>query len=159
MKNVSVMLCTALLLTLFSFQAFAVTADESFDDPELQARYDRFTKELRCLVCQNQTIADSTAGLASDLRDQTREMLLSGASDEEIISYMTDRYGDFVLYRPPIKPKTWLLWFAPVLFLLLGIVFAARIIRHRSRSADLPSEGEDAFDMASLDINERGDKS
>lgn len=159
MKNASAMLCTALLLILFSFQAFAVTADESFDDPELQARYDRFTRELRCLVCQNQTIADSNAGLASDLRDQTREMLLSGATDEEIVSYMTDRYGDFVLYRPPIKPKTWLLWFAPVLFLLLGIVFAARIIRHRSSSADLPSEGEDAFDMASLDTNERGDKS
>ena len=159
MKNASAMLCTALLLILFSFQAFAVTADESFDDPELQARYDRFTRELRCLVCQNQTIADSNAGLASDLRDQTREMLLSGATDEEIVSYMTNRYGDFVLYRPPIKPKTWLLWFAPVLFLLLGIVFAARIIRHRSSSADLPSEGEDAFDMASLDTNERGDKS
>jgi len=159
MKNALMLLVTTLLLASLSFQTFAVTAEENFDDPELQVRYDRFTKELRCLVCQNQTIADSNAGLAQDLRNQTREMLISGASDEEIISYMTDRYGDFVLYRPPIKPKTWLLWFAPALFLLLGIVFAARIIRQRSSSADLPSEGEDAFDMASLDNTDGGNKS
>ena len=159
MKRAPLVLIAILFLAMSSFQTFAVTADEPFDDPELQARYDRFTNELRCLVCQNQTIADSNAGLASDLRNQTREMLISGASDEEIIRYMTDRYGDFVLYRPPVKPKTWLLWFAPVLFLLIGIVFAARIIRHRSRSDDLPSEGEDAFDMANLDINDGGRKS
>ena len=159
MKSVFLVLVATLFLSLFSFQTFAVSADETFDDPELQVRYDRFTKELRCLVCQNQTIADSNAGLASDLRNQTREMLINGASDEEIISYMTDRYGDFVLYRPPVKPKTWLLWFAPVLFLLLGIVFAVRIIRHRSSSDDLPDEGEEAFDMTNLDINDGGRES
>ena len=159
MKSVFLVLVATLFLSLFSFQTFAVSADETFDDPELQVRYDRFTKELRCLVCQNQTIADSNAGLASDLRNQTREMLINGASDEEIISYMTDRYGDFVLYRPPVKPKTWLLWFAPVLFLLLGIVFAVRIIRHRSSSYDLPDEGEEAFDMTNLDINDGGRES
>ena len=159
MKSSCLVLVAALFVTLLSFQTLAVTADESFDDPELQARYDRFTKELRCLVCQNQTIADSNAGLAQDLRNQTREMLINGASDEEIITYMTDRYGDFVLYRPPIKPKTWLLWFAPVLFLLLGIVFAARIIRSRSSSDDLPEEGEEAFDIANIDINDGGRKS
>jgi cytochrome c-type biogenesis protein CcmH len=114
---------------------------------------------LRCLVCQNQTIADSNAGLAEDLRNQTREMLINGASDEEIITYMTDRYGDFVLYRPPLKPKTWLLWFAPVLFLMLGIVFAARIIKSRSSSDDLPEEGEEAFDIANIDTNNGGRKS
>ncbi|MGI9264688.1 MAG: cytochrome c-type biogenesis protein [Gammaproteobacteria bacterium] len=143
-------------LVLISCSVLAVTSDEAFDDPVLQARYDKFTQELRCLVCQNQTVADSNAGLAQDLRNQTREMLLSGATDEEIITYMTERYGDFVLYRPPLKPKTWLLWSAPVVFLLLGMLIAARIIRHRSGSDDLPVEGEEAFEMTDIDTQEGG---
>jgi cytochrome c-type biogenesis protein CcmH len=146
----------ASLLVLFSCGIMAVTSDESFDDPVLQARYDKFTQELRCLVCQNQTIADSNAGLASDLRNQTREMLLSGATDEEIVTYMTERYGDFVLYRPPLKPKTWLLWSAPVVFLLLGMLVAVRIIRSRSGSDELPDEGEEAFEMTDIDTHDGG---
>src|SRR6187551_2017125 len=89
-------------------------------DPALEARMTRITAELRCLVCQNQTIADSNAGLAVDLRRETREMLRQGKSDAEIIAYMTARYGDFVLYRPPLKATTALLWFGPAAMLALG---------------------------------------
>jgi cytochrome c-type biogenesis protein CcmH len=109
-------------------------------NPELDARMIRITSELRCLVCQNQTIADSHAGLAIDLRNQVMEKLQKGESDQQIIDYMTTRYGDFVLYRPPLKATTAVLWFGPGLLLLggLGILFV--VLRRRSR---LPP---DAFD-------------
>jgi cytochrome c-type biogenesis protein CcmH len=105
------------------------------DDPALEARLQRITSELRCLVCQNQTIADSHAGLAEDLRRQVREMLARGATDQEIVDYMTARYGDFVLYRPPVKPATWLLWFGPPLLLAGGLVVLVMVLRRRSRLA------------------------
>jgi cytochrome c-type biogenesis protein CcmH len=76
--------------------------------------------ELRCLVCQNQTIADSHADLAVDLRQQIRELLKKGSTDQQVLSYMTDRYGDFVLYRPPVKTTTWFLWFGPGVLLVAG---------------------------------------
>ena len=104
------MIAVLLLMPLLSF---AVDDSEPMEDPEFQARYETLVRELRCLVCQNQPIADSNAPLAKDLRRQVREMLLSGSSDSEIYSFMTDRYGDFVLYRPPFVQRTWLLWLAP----------------------------------------------
>src|SRR3954468_3825984 len=87
-------------------------------DPALEARMVRITSELRCLVCQNQTIADSNASLAVDLRRETRELLGQGKSDADVIEYMTARYGDFVLYRPPLRVTTALLWFGPAVMLL-----------------------------------------
>jgi len=108
---------------------------ERLDDPALQQRYERLTRELRCLVCQNETIADSNATLAVDLRREVRDMMVAGNSDVEIRTFLTERYGDFVLYRPPIAPRTWLLWAAPALLLLGGAGIAALVIVRRSRVA------------------------
>ena len=118
---------------------------EALEDPELQARFEKITNELRCLVCQNQTIADSNAELAQDLRGQTRRMLLEGETDAEIRDYMTQRYGDFVLYRPPLTGRTYVLWAAPVLLLLGGVLVLIMIFRRRSFSGDVPEVGEEPF--------------
>ncbi|MCH7509682.1 MAG: cytochrome c-type biogenesis protein CcmH [Proteobacteria bacterium] len=136
------MIAVLLLLPLVSF---AVDNSEAMEDPELQARYETLTRELRCLVCQNTPISDSNAPLAQDLRRQVREMLLSGASDSEIYGFMTDRYGDFVLYRPPFVQRTWLLWLAPGILLLLGGTVLTRTIRQR---AAMPIDDDDEDEEA-----------
>jgi cytochrome c-type biogenesis protein CcmH len=123
--------------------AFANDAAPAADDPALEARMTRITAELRCLVCQNQTIADSNADLAQDLRRQVREMLRKGDDDAKIIDYMTDRYGDFVLYRPPVKAATLLLWLGPALMLLLGFGALALVMRRRARTAANQFEPDD----------------
>jgi cytochrome c-type biogenesis protein CcmH len=111
--------------------------DASFEDPALAARYDSLNRELRCLVCQNQSIADSNAPLATDLRRQVHDMLLRGSSDAEIVEFMTARYGDYVLYKPPLSPLTVLLWLGP--FLLLGLA-GALWWRAVQRRATLPDD-------------------
>lgn len=111
----------ALLLLVSSVRA---------DDTD--ARYQHLIGELRCLVCQNQTIAESNAPLAADLREQVRQQMDAGRSDEEIVEYLTARYGDFVRYRPAFKPQTWLLWLGPFA-VLLGAIIAAALIVRRSR--------------------------
>jgi cytochrome c-type biogenesis protein CcmH len=130
----------ALLLTvvvaLWALPVFAIDTAPAFDDPAKQARYERLTRELRCLVCRSETIADSNAQLAADLRRQLRELMAAGKSDEEIMQYMTDRYGDYVLYSPPVVPRTWILWAAPVLLLVGGGVAAAIVIARKSRLPD-----------------------
>jgi cytochrome c-type biogenesis protein CcmH len=130
----------ALLLTvvvaLWALPVFAIDTAPAFDDPAKQARYERLTRELRCLVCRSETIADSNAQLAADLRRQLRELMAAGKSDEEIMQYMTDRYGDYVLYSPPVVPRTWILWAAPVLLLVGGGVAAAVVIARKSRLPD-----------------------
>jgi len=100
-------------------------------DPALEERLTKLSKELRCLVCQNETLADSRADLAVDLRDQIREQMKAGKSDKEIVVYLTDRYGKFILYNPPVDPTTYLLWFGPFLFLLLGLAFLFRYLKQR----------------------------
>ncbi len=120
---------------LLAAQALAVDSGQAFEDPAEQERYERLIRDLRCLVCQNNSIADSNASLASDLRREVRELMVSGQSDDQIRTFMTERYGDFVLYRPPLKPRTWLLWSAPVLLLLGGIGIAAMVIMRRARAA------------------------
>lgn len=109
-------LCGLALLTMVPAGALAATAP--LDNATVEARLRQVATELRCLVCQNQTIADSQSGLAQDLRDEARALIRRGASDDEVRHYMTERYGDFVLYRPPVKPTTWLLWAAPALLAL-----------------------------------------
>ena len=121
----------ALLLGLLTLEVQAIDTEEDLPTPELQARYDSLINELRCLVCQNQSIADSNAGLASDLRREVHSMLLAGKTDAEILKFMTDRYGDFVLYRPPFVRRTLLLWLAPALLLGFGLLIAVRVVRGR----------------------------
>ncbi len=101
------------------------------EDPELEKRVMNLSEELRCLVCQNETLADSRADLAVDLRNQIREQMKAGKSDQEIIAFLTARYGDFVLYRPPVRPTTYLLWFGPFVFLLAGLFFLYRYVNQR----------------------------
>jgi cytochrome c-type biogenesis protein CcmH len=128
------------VLLLMPLALFAVDNSDALEDPDLQARYETITRELRCLVCQNTPISDSNAPLAEDLRNQVREMLLAGSSDQEIYSYMTDRYGDFVLYKPPFATRTLLLWLAPGILLLLGGTILVRTLRQR---AAMPIDDDD----------------
>jgi cytochrome c-type biogenesis protein CcmH len=107
-------------------------------DPVLEERMLRLSEELRCLVCQNQTIADSHAGLAEDLKQQIREQIAAGRSDAEVLDYMVERYGDFVLYRPPVKMTTVLLWAGPFLLLAIGAVTFAVVVRKRRPHAPAP---------------------
>lgn len=125
-----------LILSLLCLPIAAHAIDaKAFSNPEQQEAYETLISELRCLVCQNQTIADSNAELAADLRRQVLEMLQQGKSRDEIVQFMTDRYGDFVLYKPPFKAKTSLLWLGPIAFLLLGLAAVFFVIRQRrSRS-------------------------
>ena len=134
-----------IVLALASFFTCAVAKEALPEsaDPALEARMVGITSELRCLVCQNQTIADSHADLAVDLRRQTRELLRQGKSDQDVIDYMTARYGDFVLYRPPLKATTLLLWVGPALMLLIGAGVAVTTIARRNRMADDAFEPED----------------
>jgi len=111
---------------------YAKEAAPAAADPALEQRVMTLAAELRCLVCQNQTIADSNAPLAEDLRNQVREKMRQGSSDSQIIDFMVERYGDFVLYRPPVKATTLLLWFGPLLLLGAGfVVLLHRILRRR----------------------------
>ena len=100
-------------------------------DPALERRVSDLAHELRCLVCQNQSLAESNAPLAQDLRDEMREQMAAGKSDQQVVDFMVQRYGDFVLYRPPFKASTFLLWAGPFLFLLLGLFFLIRLVRSR----------------------------
>ena len=131
-----------IFLLMMSGGIYAVDTHQ-LSDPEQQESYETLTKELRCLVCQNQTIADSNAELAADLRRQVYEMLQQGKSREEIIQFMTDRYGDFVLYKPPFQGKTSVLWIAPVVFLLLGLIMVFFVIRRKKAAANLHSQAGD----------------
>src|SRR4051812_8334454 len=113
-------------------------------DAGLERRVTHLAHELRCLVCQNQTIADSNAPLAVDLRNQIREQISAGRSEQEIVDFMVQRYGDFVLYRPPLKATTIVLWAGPFLFLALGVYFLLRFIRRRQVPQPRLSEAERA---------------
>ena len=110
----------------------AKEAQPSAADPVLEERVMNLSRELRCLVCQNETLADSRADLAEDLRNQIREQMKAGKTDKEIITYLTDRYGTFVLYRPPVDPTTYLLWFGPFVLLLTGLLLIFRYAKRRS---------------------------
>lgn len=118
------------------------------DDPAVEARLKALSTELRCLVCQNQTLADSTAPLAEDLRQEIRELIAKGLSDKEITDYLVARYGDFVRYRPPLKAQTLLLWFGPGLLLVGGVAALWLALRRRNawlgNEQDQDDEGEDA---------------
>jgi len=124
-------LFTAFLLLFFATAVFAIDTGQAFDDPELQARYEKIIDEVRCLKCQNQTIKDSSAFLADDLRREIRRLLGEGKTDAEIFDFLVDRYGEFALYRPRMSGITLLLWIAPGVFLLFGGVVFFRVLRRR----------------------------
>jgi len=124
--------------------AFAIDTEAAFEDPVLQKRYEAINRELRCLVCQNQTIADSNATLAQDLRREVRDMIAAGRTDAEIREFMIDRYGDFVLYRPRMTAKNLLLWAAPALLLLVAAVVLVRVVRRRAQEVDIETDGPEA---------------
>jgi cytochrome c-type biogenesis protein CcmH len=137
----------ALLVAVTVFMAgnaLAIDVQREFEDPVLQARYEGITKELRCLVCQNETIADSNASLAVDLRREVHKMIADGKSDDEIRDFMLARYGDFVLYKPRMSGKNVLLWVAPALFLFVGVFAALRFIKRRAEEADIATETDNA---------------
>jgi cytochrome c-type biogenesis protein CcmH len=138
----SALLLAALILVLPA-PARADEAAPASVDPVLEKKMTEIAAELRCLVCQNQTIADSNADLAVDLRRQVREMLQQGKGQQEILDYMTARYGDFVLYRPPLKGTTAVLWFAPGVLLVLGAVVLVIVLRRRARLSDDAFETDD----------------
>lgn len=114
-----------------------------FDDPDKQVRYEQLIRELRCLVCQNQALSDSDADLAKDLRDEVYRIIQSGKSDQEAVEFLVSRYGDFVLYRPPFKPLTLILWGGPLLLCLIGgTVLWRQWRRHRTDIAEPLSDAE-----------------
>jgi cytochrome c-type biogenesis protein CcmH len=122
----------ALIMALIG-SAFAAQEPLVFDTPEMEARYNQLTLELRCLVCQNQNLADSDAELAHDLREEIYEMMVSGQSNEQIKTFLVDRYGDFVLYRPEMKGNTLALWLLPGVLLLIGAVTVFFTVRRRNQ--------------------------
>ena len=131
----------ALFLLAGAPMATAIDVDKAFDDPVLQARYEKIIDEVRCLKCQNQTIKDSNAFLASDLRREIRRLLEEGKSDQEVFDFLVARYGEFALYRPRMSGKTLVLWLAPGILLLGGGFVLFNILRRRMV---IPAEGEAA---------------
>ncbi len=125
--------CLALVAMSFAFFSLASLAKDAQpnEDPQIEKRMRALTEQLRCLVCQNETLADSRAELAEDLRKQVREQMKAGKSDKEIIDYLTARYGDFVLYNPPVKSTTYLLWFGPFVLLIGGTIVLFRFLKQR----------------------------
>ena len=142
MRDVFARLVLAAFVACCAFYVGAREAAPLAEDPALEARVQRIATELRCLVCQNETLADSQADLAADLRKQIREKLKQGMSDEQIRTFMVERYGDFVLYRPPVKSTTIFLWAGPFLLLVVGAIALARYLKLRRRDVSIGELGE-----------------
>ena len=132
-----------LFLLIILFVSTLTMPAHAAEDAAFERRVQKVSEELRCLVCQNQTIADSNADLAVDLKNQVREKLKQGASEKEVIAFMTERYGDFVLYRPPVKGTTLLLWFGPGLLLVGGLIALFMRLRRRAAAAVEPVLSDD----------------
>lgn len=130
MRFLMIVLASFFLLNSTSYAAVEL---KEFESPQQEQRYKNIIAELRCLVCQNQNLADSDAGLAQDLRKQVYKMLKEGQSDKEILDFMVTRYGDFVLYRPPFKASTFFLWVGPFIIFAIGLFVLFRIIRQRKK--------------------------
>jgi cytochrome c-type biogenesis protein CcmH len=144
----------ALLLVALMLLAAPVVAKEATSmakDPVMEKMVNEISSELRCLVCQNQTIADSSAGLAVDLKNQVREMVAKGQSQDEIVAFMVQRYGDFVLYRPPLKATTIVLWVGPFVLMVAGIVILMINVRKRKTLVvDTPLSDEENTRLKNL---------
>lgn len=134
--------CVLFLLLAFSAVAAAFEPIE-FRDAAEEARFRELSAELRCVMCQNQSLADSNAQIAQDLRMQVLDLMREGKSDREIKDYLVARYSEFVLYNPPVRPATWLLWFGPGLLLLGGAIVVVGVVRRRSRQAPAQPPADD----------------
>lgn len=119
-----------------ALSSYAGEAPPLADDPVVEQRLMAISEELRCLVCQNETLAASRAELAQDLRREVRNLIKAGKTDPEIMEFLVSRYGDFVRYRPAVKPMTWMLWFGPFLLLIGGVVVLVRVVRRNQRRAE-----------------------
>ncbi len=146
MRTIQFMVLLFLLAPVYA----APVSTYQFASEDQEALFNKLSNELRCLVCQNQAISDSNADLAKDLRDEMYGMLQQGKTEEEIIDFMVARYGDFVLYRPPMKPMTWLLWFGPAAALLAGFVFVVRIVRKQKQAAEDDISSDDIERLKAL---------
>lgn len=147
-----------LVTFLFSFNAYAGVEVQTFDSQQEEQTYKKLIDELRCLVCQNQNLADSNAELAQDLRKKIVEMIEAGKSEQQIVDYMVARYGDFVLYRPPLNKNTFLLWAGPFLILLMGLfVLVVFVTRQKNREKPSLSEQQQQRARKLLDEDEGDD--
>ena len=146
----------ALILVLFSCLTYiqptmALQPNERLADPLLEERARMLSQNIRCLVCQNQSIDDSNATLAKDLRVLVREKLTAGATNQEIFDFLVDRYGDFILLNPPFKPTTYVLWYGPLIFLIFGILMVVLIMkRSNRRSFEKPLSKEEQASLSKL---------
>lgn len=132
MKKIIFILSLFSALTFSSGVISAPIETFKFDSPEKEKIFHKLSEELRCLVCQNQNISESNSDLAKDLRLEIYSMLNKGKTEDEIVDFMVQRYGDYVLYRPPFKPMTWLLWFGPVIVFVIGLIFVVRYMKSQS---------------------------
>ncbi|MFV2057409.1 MAG: cytochrome c-type biogenesis protein CcmH [Thiohalomonadales bacterium] len=151
-----VMLTVVALLILSNATVFAKEATPMAEDPIMEKRVNEISSELRCLVCQNQTIADSHAELAVDLKNQVRTMVKEGKTQEDIVAYMVKRYGDFVLYRPPVKPETYILWAGPFILLIGGVILLMiNLKKRRELIEDSPISDDEAGKLDNI-LNKDG---
>ena len=148
MKRIVVRVAMAMSLVLFASVSTGREAVPMADDPKLEARLVDISQELRCLVCQNESLASSHAVLADDLRQEVRELIRAGKSDQEIKDFLVARYGDFVLYRPEVKPLTWVLWFGPFLLLVIAAIFLGVYLRQRRALAAPAALSDEARERA-----------
>lgn len=136
-----------LITVSYSFVTVAAPIETfKFDSPETEKVFHKLSEEIRCLVCQNQNIAESNADLAKDLRLEIYTMLSQGKTEDQIVDFMVDRYGDYVLYRPPFKPMTWLLWFGPVIIFAIGLIFVVRFMKSQNMSRQMESLSEEEIE-------------
>ncbi|NWG86599.1 MAG: cytochrome c-type biogenesis protein CcmH [Hydrogenophilaceae bacterium] len=148
---------SVLLCGLLALPAFADEAQPNAEDPVIEQRMNKLAEDLRCLVCQNESLAGSHADLAADLRREIRQQMQAGKDDQQVVEYLTSRYGDFVLYKPPFKPVTFLLWLGPVLFLAIGIVVWYLTLRRR-RNLQTPQMSDAVRQQAAQLLAENEDK-
>ena len=130
------------LLLLASQAAFGIDSEPPFTDPAMQQRYQALIHGFRCLVCQDETVADSDADLAADFRRQIHGMVAAGKSDAEIKNYMVERYGNYVLYKPPVQASTWLLWAGPFILLCIAFLTVIAVVRRRAGQSESTARGE-----------------
>jgi len=152
----------AIMLMAFHVAAWAAPMETfKFESSEQEATFQRLSENLRCLVCQNQSIADSNADLATDLRKEIYGMLQNGKTEDQIKEFMVDRYGDYVLYEPPFEPMTWLLWFGPAIIFLVGLFYAKSFIaqqRSSGAAAELSAEDMERLKNLQSELNYSEDK-